>query len=330
MAARFPSFVSVAPLLAVMAVAVLAQRPPGPETLSPTGADAAEPGLGAPPVAASRETKESAEQLMERAVAALSQHRSFSARLRHQVHLFDQTLVGKGSYHQLGKSLRVEMTIKASGQGATSQRAHVCDGRYLWMFEDIAGRTRLSRVDLRRVRQAIESAEKEGIRPKRPLDMMIASGGFGRLLGDLEQQFEMYAVRADQLNNEPVWVLDGRWRRKRLAELLPKQADEIRAGNAARLDELPRHLPHEVRITLSRDALLLPYRIEFARIRRDLDSNTSERTAIVAMEIYEIKLNEALDPQLFDYKPGSVEIIDRTDKYLRQRGLLKKEKGGKQ
>ena len=328
MAARFPSFVTLAALLAVMAVAVFAQRPVGPETLPPAGADAVEPGLGAPPVAAAGVSAESAEQLMERAVVALGQHRSFSARLRHQVHLFGQTLVGKGSYHQLGKSLRVEMTIKASGQGAASQLAHVCDGRYLWMYEDVGGRTKLSRVDLRRVNQAIAAADKDGTRPKRPLDMNIASGGFGRLLGDLKQQFQMYAVRSEQLNNEPVWVLDGRWRRERLAELLPKQADEIRAGKAAQLDQLARHLPHEVRITLSRDALLLPYRIEFATIKRDLDSNTSERTVIVAMEIYEIKLNEALDPQLFDYKPGSVEIIDRTDKYLRQRGLLKKEKDG--
>jgi len=271
---------------------------------------------------------------MHRAVAAFSQHRSFSARLRHQVQLFGQTLVGKGSYQQLGegigKFLRVEMTIKASGQGAASQLAHVCDGRYLWMFEDITGRTKLSRIDLRRVSKAIESIDKQRTEPQPSLDLSVAAGGFGRLLGDLKQQFEMHAVLAGELNSEPVWILDGRWRRDRLAELLPKQADKILAGKAADLDRLAQHLPHEVRITLSRDESLLPYRIEFARTKRGKDGEKAERMPIVSMEIYEIKLNEALDPQLFVYKPGSVEIVDRTDKYLRQRGLLKKEEDGKQ
>ena len=326
MATRFPIFVAIAALLSAMAVGVLAQRPTEPMALPPVGESSGAAGVAVSPDGGSSDTKkDSPTELMNRAVAAFSQHQSFSARLRHQVQLFEQSLVGKGSYHQLGKSMRVEMTIKASGQGAASQLTHVCDGRYLWMFEDVIGRARLSRIDLRRVNQAIESASEEGLVPKRPLDMTIASGGFGRMLGDLNQQFEMHAARAEQLNGEAAWVLDGRWRRDRLAELLPKQAAEIRAGKAAPLEKLPRHLPHEVRITLSRDKMLLPYRIEFARTKREPDSNTTERTPIVAMEIYEIKLNEALDPQLFVYKPGSVEIVDRTDKYLRQRGLVKEE-----
>jgi hypothetical protein len=297
--------------------------------VGPTGA--ARPGLSASPVASASEGQESAEQLMRRTVDAFDGHRSFSARLRHQVKLFDQNLLGKGTYHQLGagfnKLLRVEMTIKASGQGAASQLAHVCDGRYLWMFEEIGSRANLSRVDLRRVNRAIEAAKKNPTQLIRsPPTLSLGSGGLGRLLGDLHEQFEMHAVRADKLGTDPVWIVDGRWRSKRLLELLPKQADNIRAGKSPDLERLAPHLPHEVRLTLSRDKSLLPYRVEFARSKHDEASDTTQRTAIVAMEIYEIKVNEALDPQLFVYKPGSVEIVDRTEKFLVQRGLMKKKK----
>lgn len=287
--------------------------------------------FGGSPVADPAPVRETPDQIMLRTVDAFGQHRSFSARLRHQVQLFGQGLVGKGTYYQLGEGLnrllRVEMTVKASGQGAANQLAHVCDGRYLWMFEEIGGNPKLSRVDLRRVNQAIDEAKQspasvDRIRPSPSLS--LGSGGMGRLLSDLAEQFEMYAVRPEKLGNDPVWVLDGRWRTNRLAELLPKQAEEIHAGKSADLEQLAHHLPHEVRLTLSRDNALLPYRIEFVRTSRDDETSDVQRTTIVAMEVYEIKVNELLDPQLFVYKPGSVEIIDRTDKFLIQRGLKKK------
>ena len=325
MLTKFPSFITMLPVLSLLALTAFAQPASGPAALPSAPAGTLEPGAKTDAIT------DTPEQLMTRAMTAFELHRSFSAQLRHQVNLFGQNLVGKGTYYQLGhglkKSLRVEMQLKASGQGAASQLAHVCDGQYLWTFEKVGERSKLSRVDLRRVSRAIDQARRNPAGfIKAPPSLSLGSGGLGRLLADLNEQFEMHSLRPAKLGNDSVWVLDGRWRKERLAKLLPDKADRILAGKSIDLEQLPPHLPHEVRLTLSRDAALLPFRVEFARTKPSEENEAPERIAVVSMETYEIKVNEELDPHLFVYKPGSVEIVDRTEKFLVQRGLKQAEK----
>jgi hypothetical protein len=44
-------------------------------------------------------------------------------------------------------------------------------------------------------------------------------------------------------------------------------------------------------------------------------------TTLLAMELFDIRLGEAIDPLVFAYKPGDKEVADHTDLYLKNLGL---------
>ena len=64
-----------------------------------------------------------------------------------------------------------------------------------------------------------------------------------------------------------MWVVAGKWRREKLALILPDQSEAILAGQPVDFSRLPALLPTNVNMTLGRDEAfpLFPYRIEFRR-----------------------------------------------------------------
>lgn len=271
--------------------------------------------------------------LMSAVVAAMERHGSISAKIRQRVDLFGHRLVGKGTYfqsgHGLGKLLRWELTLQTS---ATNQAIlqQVCDGRYVWVFENFSGKPTLSRIDIRDVRIALEQHDAPVA-----IGSEVFIGGIPKLLAALRDNFDFTSVKETQLNHEPVWQLEGSWKRSKLAKLLPKQKNAILAGKPVDLRKLPPHLPDRVVLYVSRDQQLLPYKIEYRRATgkdqaTDADPSQQEIRPVVIMEMYEVKLNEKLDPHQFDYKPESLEITDRTEAYLKSLGLKRdQEKLGK-
>lgn len=259
--------------------------------------------------------------LVAEAARELLRQPSLEAKIRHRVDLFGHELVGVGFYQQLGEGTdqlrRLELKLQAGSRAMTVQQ--VCEGRFLWTRHELPDKTSLSRIDLRRVREALAVA---GRAPSfNPSSNWMAIGGLPKLLFELSENFTFAAPRESQVGEIPVWIVAGQWKPDRLAILLPEQRDAILVGQPANLSKLAPHLPDRVQLTLGRDSVfpLFPYRIEYLR------SEDAKRTAgdlvsarpIVTMELFELRRRDDLDRRNFIYEPGDQEVIDQTDAFLR-------------
>ncbi|MBC8876556.1 MAG: hypothetical protein H8E44_44575 [Planctomycetes bacterium] len=273
------------------------------------------------------------QDLVSRATRQLWQQPSLEARLRQKIDLFGQQLVGTGHYLQKQSGdrqlLRLELKVQLGEQLSSMQQ--VCDGRFLWIRRELPGGATLGRVDLNRIRTAIEQKGREPLSDS--TTNWIALGGLPRLLAGLDENFQFGPARPAQLGKRPVWITEGHWKRERLSELLPDQKEAIEAGRSADLTRLSPHLPGSVQVVLGqRD--LIPYRIEYRRptsgATADGSTESTERaTPAVALELFDVRRRDDLQDHHFVYQPGNQPIADHTDLYLQNMGLLaKKQKDG--
>jgi hypothetical protein len=262
------------------------------------------------------------QNLVAAAADELLRQPNLEAKIRHRVDLFDHELVGLGLYQQLGEGAqqlrRLELKLQAGEQAATVQQ--VCAGRFLWTRREQQGTTTLSRIDLRKVRETLAAANRApGFDPA---VNWMAIGGLPKLLHSLDENFDFAPPQEGRIGEVPVSIVAGRWKPDRLAALLPEQRDAILAGQPARLDRLPPHVPDQVQVTLGRDNLfpLFPYRIEYLRGQgrggKDLAATDSPK-AIVTMELFEVRRRDDLDRRQFIYEPGEQEVIDQTETFLK-------------
>lgn len=270
------------------------------------------PQVSLDPLSVSNETP-SGDELMERVVQRIGEHESISAQIRHRTDLFGQRLFGSGSYFQRqaeqGVQVRFSLSVR-SGERMVSL-LHVCDGRFLWMHDNLGVNPSLVRVDLLRVRSAVGD---EGV----PLPV-LAGGGLPQLLASLRRHFVVSRPQPIVFKKVPVWALACRWNPKQLAASVgrPDLVDE--QGNL-RLKQLPEQIPDQVFLLVGQDDLF-PYHIDFRRSIADesisvLPGERSESRSLVTMELYEVQFGVPLDPLLFVYKPGSTEVDDQTDEFV--------------
>ena len=82
-------------------------------------------------------------------------------------------------------------------------------------------------------------------------------------------------------------------------------------------------MPDRVLLLVGQDDLF-PYHIDFRRSVADDGSSlgasggSTASRSLTTMELFEVQFNVPLDPMLFVYQSGSLEIDDRTDEYLSQ------------
>lgn len=259
--------------------------------------------------------------LVAEAALELLRQPSLEAKIRHRIDLFGHELVGVGLYQQLGEGTdqlrKLELKLQAGSRASTVQQ--VCAGRFLWTRHELPGKTSLTRIDLRKVREALAVASRAPT--FNPASNWMAIGGLPKLLQELNENFTFDAPGESQIGEIPVWVVSGRWKPDRLAILLPDQRDAILAGKPARLEKLAPHLPDQVRLTLGRDNLfpLFPYRIEYLRSDKASRSGAESDTArpIVTMELFELRRRDDLDRRDFLYAPGDQDIVDQTDAFIK-------------
>ncbi|MGQ9575552.1 MAG: hypothetical protein ACUVUC_09555 [Thermoguttaceae bacterium] len=264
-------------------------------------------------------------QLRE-AIKRLEGYRSVSARSRHVVDLFEKRLFGSGSYLEersgQGLSFRVELKTQLGAQ--TSTFLEVCDGRYLWVYEECHGKTQVARVDVARLRRALE--EQGDLAGVDGLENWPGLGGLARLLRTLDMAFEFTGLQetllADQL---PVVRLQGGWKRQKLARALGEGTDTEKLGKMPDPDRLPEHLPHYVVLFLERDSLF-PRRVEFWRRlpAHSRQSSPDNVRLIVAMELFDVQIDLPIERARFGFDPGKLSVSDRTEAYLHSLGLGKK------
>ena len=258
------------------------------------------------------------QSLLSRAAAQLTSLPALEAKLRQKTQLFGQEVAGSGTYlqsqSQRGLLLRLELKLQVGDQQSSLQQ--VCDGRFLWIRRDVASGASLGRVDMDRIREAIRTSDRPTWADAST--NWLAVGGLPQLIAALAENFQFSTPQAVRSEKASVWVVDGRWKPDKLAELLPDQRDKILSGQPADLTRLSAHLPTDVRVILGQNDLL-PYRIEYRRMESNRDAQARDGGAskpMVVLEILEIRRPEALDEGLFSYQPGNQEVVDYTDLYL--------------
>jgi hypothetical protein len=280
-------------------------------TFSATGEDASPVSLA--PVEVSSEAVATGEELMERVVRQISQHQSVSAQIRHRVHLFGQKLVGSGVYLQrrAEQGVQVRFSLSVQSDERMVSLLHVCDGRFLWMHDNVGATPSLVRVDLLRVRSAIGDGDA-GM-------PILLGGGLPQLLGSLRRNFVFSQPQPIVFQGVPVWAVACQWNPQELARSVGRP-DLVDEKGTLKANSLPDQMPDQVFLLVGRDDLF-PYHIDFRRSFGDdepgkANKGRSSSRSLVTMELFEVQFNGELDPILFVYKPGNNEVDDQTDEFV--------------
>ncbi|MGM0490729.1 MAG: hypothetical protein ACQESR_28720 [Planctomycetota bacterium] len=229
--------------------------------------------------------------------------------------MFDQKLVGSGTYRQLtnGPKLYLELDLKLQGTDQVRSLRQISDGDSLWKIRTQDGSPTFSHVNLGRLR---EVAGQTG--PTVPPSFWMALGGVPRLLAKLDEMFTFHSPQPTELGEYPVWQVEGKWSRSMLAKMLPNRKEAILAGKQTNLDNLPAQVPHGVTLILGRDQKipLFPYRFSFYRRVRAQGSDQVERVPLVTWELFELRVRPELQPGDFDFRPADQEFQDQTELYI--------------
>lgn len=306
---RSPFILPGATFMVLLGLMTASAQPP------PTSASHPTPPANEPP----RASRDEPQQWIRRAILAIESRQSVSARIRHRVELFGKSLVGSGTYLEQRSAgeilLRLELKVQLDAETATSL-LQVCDGRYLWTYKrDAQDRSSVSRIALLPVAEALD--EMGQLPQPGKIGEWLGLGGVPRLLRTLDACFRFTAVEAAQLQQLPVWKLDGDWKPDKLVKLLPDQEKTIREGKEVDLSRLARHLPDGVAVYLGKEDLF-PYRIEYRRLKPPAKAAypLPDDHVILAMELFEVSLNAPVNRSRFVYNPGNLEVIDETKAYL--------------
>ena len=247
--------------------------------------------------------------------AGLDADSSIAARVRLHADMFGNQMIGAGVYLQQGtgegRETRLELKLPVGDRLATYQQ--ICDGKYLWQLNDVNDKPQLTRIDVEHVKQA----SADGLM-KRPSDSLAAllQGGLPKFVQNLRRSFAFVHAEAGQLDTLPVWIVQGVWRPEALAPIAPELAKQAAEGRALDLNKLPAQMPEQVLLYLGQDDYF-PYRIEYRRRPTKPGKNgaaaSSSMSPILIIELYEVRLNGAIDPQQFVYQPSGIDMVDATE-----------------
>jgi hypothetical protein len=252
------------------------------------------------------------QELLDGAVRSVESHRFISARVKQQGEMFGQPITGEGRYYELreGRIPSIRFELAAEVGTASTSLVQVCNGATLWTYRKIASEERWSKIDVMRAITALDQAALNT--PPTAVSCSPGLGGLGRLVRGLNAEFEFTSVVAEQLRGLPVWRLTGGWRRAQVVKLLPDQKEAIEKGRLVDLTRLPKHLPDSVVLFLGQDDCF-PYRIDYFR---GVPRASPQR--LLGVEFFDLNFNGPIDSGQFLFTPGSQEISDRTDEFIRR------------
>jgi hypothetical protein len=254
-----------------------------------------------------------AQRILERTRFEVDRLEQFSARVRVRVALFDQDLIGAGTYFQTGvgqqKKLRSELRLQ-TGETVVSA-FQVCDGRYAWSNTETFIGPMLTRVDLRRLRQRREQAGAE------LPEELWAWGGLPKLLKQLETNFQWDQAQTGYLEADktPAWSIRGMWRGAEYAKLVPQQAGQVAGGV---LEGFPPQIPGSVTLYI-RQTDYFPQRIEYRRPPLGAKGNVPPEDWVpcVMIEFTDIATDRPIEPATFEFQPSKQqEVVDLTENLL--------------
>ena len=266
-----------------------------------------------------------ANQALDESMSRVAQSEWLQARIRLRVHLFDNPLEGTGSYLKGPKSqMRLELKISLDDRHPPSSLQQVCDGRWLWDHREVLGSRNLRKVDVTAVRDALARSKRNPGELRQQTSMFqdhIGLGGLEELVRRLKNQFDFSLAAPIKVGDEVRLVLHGGWNRTILGQMLPEQKAALEAGQAADYSKLPDHVPDHVVLLLGKDDHF-PYRVEYRRTTgpRPAPGKLPPGKLLVAMELFDVKINQPVDELNFFYKSELV-AEDQTASYIKELGL---------
>jgi hypothetical protein len=252
----------------------------------------------------------SADHLLALSLAELASYDSVSAKIRQQIDLNGQELIGDGLYLQLisGRDLLLRLELKVQVGDQLCSSLQVSDGRDLWVEEQCGTERTVDRIDVRVVAAALG-------RTKPPLAELgggrLPLGGLPEWLHSLSVNFQFTYAGETELAGVPVSMLVGTWRSDSLASMFPEQKKQIEAGQAVDLSKIPDHLPQEVVLLLGSEDHF-PYLIDYRRYRPAKALQSREPHSLLRVQIYEVRIGSPIDLRQFVYQPGQVDVSDGT------------------
>jgi len=278
-----------------------------------------------------------ADLLIQRVADTCNQLESVQARVHFQADLFGQHTIGSGIYLQQGtrdaRKFRLDLRIPLAQLGDRSKEqvlVRVCDGQYLWEYRELPDtdtsdaqpRSTVTKVDIRRVRQALEQNPKS-ISANAEHELMW--GGLPKLLDGLQRSFRFTSVQADHLDapsvsndgvdSLKVWVATGSWRPEALRGLSTGLANDAAQGRPISVSKQASQAPDEVALYVGQ-VDLLPYRIEFRRRAEQGRRGGAEMVPIMQLAFFEVRLNAPIDDDQFKYDHNAEDITGNVIKNL--------------
>ena len=251
---------------------------------------------------------------MRAAVAASDSWASVTASIRTKVAMFGEELVGTGSYARSGPGIgpyRLELRLGVGENFGTLRE--VSDGQFLWIFRETDDSPTLTRVDVGRVKKALDAQSLDEAPNPLPTKW-LGLGGLPRLLHAIDQSFVMESITEASVRGRPVVHLTGRWRDaawRKFAQTADRNPGEF--GD---------HVPTSVHLYLDRHQLF-PYGIEFfgSPERSTGGTQRGPERALLSIELFDVSIGGAVDPSQFVYRHGEMAFRDGTNDFLEQNRL---------
>jgi len=159
-------------------------------------------------------------------------------------------------------------------------------------------------VTRRDVRRVLEAVQKHGPTPETILQAELGIGGLPALLTSIERAMVFDAVLEEPLGGRRCHVLQGRWRPEFLAEL-----ERHFAHFKKRVDPF---LPQTVRIHLDAETVF-PVRISYWPAP---PNDGRALTPLLTLEFTNIRLNEAVPAEYFQFVPTGSDERDTTGEFI--------------
>ena len=278
--------------------------------------------------------------LVQYAANVMEGYSSVEANMRQRINILGQDdLMGSGVYLEQWTDQRTrfdfdryrfrwQVSIQSEFDAEPDLCIKVRDQRYVWTYRQIGtkanspdGKTKmqktLQRVDIVKVAQALEEVGE--VPSIKLLNSWPELGGLASMLHVLHESFEFQCPELVQINNnEKVWRVVGTWRPDSIRQFVPQVGD----GENVDLSKLPPQIPSHVVVYFGQDDYF-PYRLQYLRKNDEalLDTDAPKWSELLAIEFYDVTLNQPIPDIRFQFTPGDTQPLDVTEPFMAQLGV---------
>ncbi len=251
-------------------------------------------------------------EIIQRAANTLNHSVPLTASMRYKIELFGESISGPGKYLQKGQGTRLtRMQFDFGFENSIVQFHQFCDGDRLYTLSIAGDESQLNFVNLRQL-----DALQQDVRSASRVKSWLSVGSLTGLLEQLATHFDFTAVEETTLDSIPVLVCTGQWNANALQRLLEGQPSEKALKDSkVRWQQLPKHLPHRVKLTLGIDKKFpyFPYRVVFDRF--EMVDGSQLATEITVLEFFEVKHDPNLTDEMFSIPTLEAPPQDETEFY---------------